>query len=275
MDNFENMVNGQLIFIGLGLYDENDISVKGLSELRKCKKVFAEFYTSKLSGFNKNVFEKTIGNKINILSREESENGEVILKHASMQKTAFLVCGDPMIATTHIDLRLRAIKKGIKTKIIHSGSIVTAVSGLLGLQNYKFGRATTLAFPEKDYFPTSPYSVIKQNKKIGLHTLVLLDIQSDKELFMNANQAINLLTKMEEELKEEIITPDTLICVVGQAGSNAPILKADTIKKLINIDFGPPLHSIIIPGKLHFMEIEALEICAGLPKNVSKKLQKL
>ena len=275
INNLKNMSKGQLIFIGLGLYDENDISLRGLKELENCEKVFAEFYTSKLVGLNKNSFEKKIGKVIEVLSREESEKGDKILKEALKRKVAFLTCGDPMIATTHVDLRLRAIDKNIETKIIHGGSIVTAAPGLLGLQNYKFGRTTTLAFPEKKYFPTSPYFVIKRNQEIGLHTLVLLDIQSDKELYMSANQGMELLLKMEEKIKENIITEDSVICVVGQAGSYKPVIQANLIKVLLNMDFGPPLHTLVIPGSLHFMEIEALEACASLPREISKKLQKL
>ena len=122
---------------------------------------------------------KNIGKKIEVSSRDETENGDKIIDSALKENVVFLTCGDPMTATTHVDLRLRAVEKGIKTRIIHGGSIVTAVPGLLGLQNYKFGRTTTLAYPEKNYFPTSPYDVIKDNKKMGLHTLILLDIQAD------------------------------------------------------------------------------------------------
>lgn len=272
---YENMSKGKLIFIGLGLHDENDISLTGLQELKTCNKIFAEFYTSKLVGFNKNSFEKLIGKKIVILSREESEKGVRVLDSAIKEKVAFLTCGDPMIATTHIELRIRAIKKGINTNIIHSGSIITAAPGLLGLQNYKFGRTTTLAFPEKNYFPTSPYSVIKDNKQMGLHTIVLLDIQADKNIYMTANEGLKLLLKMEEKLKGNVVTKDIIICVVGQAGSKKPVLQANTVKNLIKKDFGPPLHTIIIPGALHFMEIEALKVCANLPLEMIKKIQKL
>jgi diphthine synthase len=269
------MSKGKLLFIGLGLYDENDVSLKGVNELRSCKKIFAEFYTSKLSGFNKASFEKIIGKDITVLSREESEGGDKILDLASDEKVAFLTCGDPMIATTHVELRIRAIKMGIETNIIHSGSIVTAAPGLLGLQNYKFGRTTTIAYPEKNYFPTSPYSVIKDNKKMGLHTIVLLDIQADKNTYMTANEGLQLLLKMEDILKENIVSKESIICIVGQAGASKPVLQANTVKNLLNKDFGPPLHTIVIPGTLHFMEIEALKVCANLPREMVKKLQKL
>lgn len=259
------MSKGRLIFIGLGLYDEKDISLKGIEEIKNCDKVYAEFYTAILTGTNLKKIEKTIGKKIEVLSREETEYGKKILESAETKNVVFLTVGDPMSATTHIDLRLNAIKLGITTKIIHGSSIFTAVPGLLGLQNYKFGRTTTLAYPEKDYFPTSPYSIIDFNKKLGLHTLVLLDIQAEKKRFMTANEAMNLLLEMEEKIKGDIFKQDHYICVVARAGSDDPLVVAGKINDLIYKDFGPPLHTIVVPGDLHFMEFESLKVLAQLP----------
>jgi len=269
------MSKGNLTFIGLGLYDENDMSLKGLEEIKKCDKVYAEFYTAKLVGTDIKKLEKTIGKTIEVLSRAETEKGDIILNSANIENVVFLTCGDSMTATTHVDLRLRAIDMGIKTRVIHGSSIVTAVPGLLGLQNYKFGRTTTLATPEKNYFPTSPYEVIRDNQKMGLHTLVLLDIQADKDRFMTAGEGIDLLLEMEEKLGEGVFTPDCVVCVVARAGSSNPKVVAGKADVLKNEDFGGPLHSLVVPGNLHFMEIESLEKIAGLPAEVSKKLQKL
>ena len=275
MDVCGSMAGGQLLFIGLGLYSEKDVSLNGLSEIKRCDKVFAEFYTSKFIGLKKDSFEKTFGKQVEVLSREETEKGDKILDYASKENVVFLTCGDPMIATTHVDLRIRAIRRGIATKIIHSGSIITAAPGLLGLQNYKFGRTTTLAFPEKDYFPTSPYSVILENKKAGLHTLVLLDIRADEDVYMTANQGLKLLLEMEEKQKKHLFDEESVVCVVARAGSPESIVAADSIKDLASRDFGEPLHTLVVPGDLHFMELEALEICAGLPQRLSEKLQKV
>jgi diphthine synthase len=275
IDSNEKMPQAQLIFVGLGLYDESDISLKGLHELKHCDEVFAEFYTAKLGQFDKESFETLIGKKIEVLSREDTEKGDRIITSAAQKSVVFLTCGDPMIATTHVDLRLRAIKQGIPTKIIHNSSIATAVPGLLGLQNYKFGRTTTLAFAEKEYFPTSPYNVIYNNKKAGLHTLVLLDIQTEKNRFMTANEGLELLLQMEEKLKKHLFDDDTLVCVVARAGGPTPVVTADMMYRLRKKDFGPPLHTIVVPGNLHFMEIEALDLCASLPPDIKRKLQKL
>ncbi len=271
----KKLSKGHLSFVGLGLYDETDISIKGLEELKQCDRIFAEFYTTKLGRFHIQSFEELIGKKIEVLSREETEKGDKIIEAASQNTVAFLTGGDPMIATTHIDLRLRAIKEGISTAIIHSSSVATAVPGLLGLQNYKFGRTTTLAFPEKEYFPTSPYSVIQTNKKMGLHSLILLDIQADRNRYMTANEGFDLLLQMEKKLKKHLISNETIACVVARAGAPDSLIVANTIYQLQSMDFGPPLHTIVIPGNLHFMEIEALELCAALPKELKNKIQKL
>jgi len=269
------MKKGSLTFIGLGLYDEKDITIKGLEEIKRSDKVFAEFYTAKLVGTNVAKIEKTIGKKITVLNREETEKGDKIINAAKTKNVIFLTAGDSMAATTHVDLRIRAEKQKIKTELIHGVSIITAVSGLLGLQNYKFGRTTTLAYPEKNYFPTSPYDVIAENQKIGLHTLVLLDIQADKNKFMTANEAMKLSLEMEEKKHKKILTKESIICVVASAGSKKPIVKAGCIKDLIDFDFGKPLHSIVIPGKLHFMEVQALSVLAQLPAHLGEKLQKI
>jgi diphthine synthase len=275
MNGCEKMLKGRLVFVGLGLYDETDISLKGIQEIKQCDEVFAEFYTTKLGQFDQKAFEKFIGKKIEVLSREETEKGDRIIDAATQNQVVFLTGGDPMIATTHVDLRLRAIKQGISTKIIHSSSISTAVPGILGLQNYKFGRTTTLAFEQKGYFPTSPYAVICNNKKMGLHTLVLLDIQVEKNRYMTANEGFELLLRMEDTLRKRLFSDDTIACVVARAGAPDAAVAANTIKALRTKDFGPPLHTLVIPGNLHFMEVEALELCAGLPSEVAKKMQKL
>ncbi|MEF8847526.1 MAG: diphthine synthase [Candidatus Thermoplasmatota archaeon] len=269
------MEKGKLTFIGLGLYDEKDISLKGIEEIKKADIVFAEFYTSQLVGSSISKIENTIGKKINVLNRKETENGDKIIGPAlSGKKIVFLTGGDTMTATTHIDLRMKAIKKDLYTELIHGNSITTAVPGLLGLQNYKFGRSTTLVFPQGDYFPTSPYDVIMSNKKMNLHTLVLLDIIEEGR-YMTAKEGIKILRKMEKKRKKEIINSDTIICVVSNAGSKKPEVSADSLKNLVKKDLGQPLQSLVVPGRLHFKEIEALKILAHLPTEEAEKLQKL
>lgn len=246
-----------LYLVGLGLYDEEDLSLRGVKILKDSNKVYVEFYTGFFNGNLKNI-EKLVGKKIEILGREDIEEHpeEKLLKNSIENNTALLVPGDPMVATTHIDLVLRAKSLGINVKIVHSSSIYSAIAET-GLQIYKFGRTTTIPFPEKKYFPTTPYDVLKDNLGRGLHTLILLDIRSDERRFMTVNQGIEILMKIEEKRQENIFRGDRFCVGVARLGGNSTI-KAGKAFDLMKQDFGPPPHVLVVPGKLHFMEEEAL-----------------
>ncbi|MFQ6118892.1 MAG: diphthine synthase [Methanosarcinales archaeon] len=254
-----------LTFIGLGLYDEKDITLKGLEAIKNADIVFAEFYTSKLMGTTLEKMEKLYDKKIKVLSREDVEQDPVWLKEAIEKKVVFLTGGDALVATTHIDLKLRAMDMGIKTKIIPGTSIISAVCGLTGLQNYKFGKSTSIPFPYKNIISETPYDTIILNKKNNLHTLLFL------ELDMTINYAIELLLQVEEMQKYNkdnnlMELKDGLAVGIARAGSDNPIVKADYLSKLKDYDFGDPLHILIIPASLHFIEAEALVKLAGAPK---------
>ena len=257
---------GALVFIGLGLHDDEGVSVGGLKEMMSADIIFAEEYTSALSDGSIGRLEKAIGRDIGILGRADVEDGKAILSACEGRKVALLVVGDPMTATTHVDLRLRAEREGIRTRVIHGSSVLTAVPGILGLQHYKFGRTTTVPFPQEGYSPTSPYDVVCENMSRGLHTLVLLDIDAENSRYMTANEGMHALQDMERRVQKGVLRDDSLICVVARAGSEDGIARAGELRVLMKEDFGPTLHTIAIPGKLHFMEEEALEVLAGMPK---------
>ena len=260
-----------LYLIGLGLYDENDISVKGIEALKNADAIYAEFYTARLFGGNIKRLEDKLKVKINILNREEVEEENIPIKEAEHKDVAFICAGDPLIATTHTDIMIQAKKKGIGTTVIHSSSILTAAPGLAGLQAYKFGKVTTIPFPEENYFPHSPYLTIKNNLAGKMHTLTLLDIQAHLDRYMTANQGLEYLLKVSEGREDDVISDDTLAVVIARAGAEKPIIRADKIRKLLDEDFGGPLHSIIIPSDLHFIEAEALVILAGAPDSIIEK----
>src|SRR5438128_6034785 len=137
---------GELVFIGLGLDGEKGITLRGLDEARAADLVFAELYTSALPGASLEAVEKLIDRKIRRLTRQEVEDGQVLLAAAAKGAVAFLVPGDPMTATTHVDLRLRAAASKIRTRIVHGDSILTSAAGAFGLQEYKLGQAKTIPF---------------------------------------------------------------------------------------------------------------------------------
>lgn len=268
-------MSGELVFVGLGLHDENDLSLRGLETIKEADMVFAELYTSLMPAFSISKLEKVIKKNISIVSRRdlEEEAGRKILEVSKKGKTVLLVPGDPLIATTHVDLRIRAMKQKIKTKIIHGASIISAVIGLSGLQNYKYGRSVTIPFTDKISTVETPYRVVMENKRLGLHTLCFLDIKAEEKRYMTVRYGLKTLLAMEKTKRKRVITSDTLAVGVARAGSDSPTVKADYVSELLNYDFGPPPHTLVFPGKLHFVEAEALITLAEAPESVKKMVK--
>lgn len=265
-----------MIFVGLGLHDELDISLRALKAIKQSDFVFAEFYTSLMSGISKERLERETGKKIQVLSRShlEDEEGELILEKAAEGSAVLLVPGDPLIATTHIDLRIRAERRGIRTRITHGASIISAVIGLSGLQNYRFGRSVTIPFPHGRHLSQTPYEVISENKTRNLHTLCFLDIEVEEGRFMTINDSMRILSTLEDRKQKGTITPETIAVGIARAGSEDPLVKADHAKNLLSFDYGNPPHSLIIPaGHLHFMEADALITLAGAPDDVRRMVR--
>jgi diphthine synthase len=258
-----------LVFIGLGLGDERDLSLRGLDEARSCDLVFAEFYTSQMSNHDRIIpaLEELVGKKVAVLEREDIEEkaDEVLLAPAREKKVCLLVPGDPLVSTTHIYLSIDAKKRGIETRVIHNTSIISALS-ITGLQNYKFGRSASIPTPTDDFFPETPYDVLRENLKRGLHTILFLDIRVERgeTTMMDAAEGMDILMKIEARRKEGVFGMDTLCVVIGRAGSREYVLKAGPAGRMMEEDLGPPPHTLIVPGDLHFMEEEYLKEFAGL-----------
>lgn len=265
---------GQIVFVGLGLHDEHGISLSGLEEVRVADKVFVEFYTNLLPSFSLERFESLAGRKLTLLSRRDLEdmNGQTVLEAGEKGNVALLVPGDPMIATTHVTLRIEAQKLGIKTRIVHGASILSAAAGLSGLHNYKFGKSVTVPFPNENTSAT-PYSVIAENQKRGLHTFCLLDIKADEKRYLSIGEALSTLLNVKAEEGKEAVTMDTLAVGIARAGSKDPTVKAERARLLLKYDFGGPPQCLIFPGKLHFMEAEALIVLAGAPDNLREAVE--
>ena len=253
---------GELSLIGMGLHDENGLSLRGLNTARNADTLYAEFYTSIMPGFSVTRLQRLVGKQIKILTRKDLEEDaeRTILSEAKTTRVAILTPGDPMSATTHVGLVLSARRLGIPTALIHSASIVTAAAGVTGLEVYKFGRTVTIPSPRTNPLPESVYEFIRDNLRIGLHTLALLDIQ-DGELTIP--EAIRILFKLENIKNAGIVTDDTLMVALARVEAPDCIVKADKAGNLVRADFGKPPYSIILPGKLHFVEVEALQLMAG------------
>ena len=215
-----------------------------------------------MPGLNLENLQRIITKPVKVLSRRDvEENAEAeILSNARVGKVAFLVAGDPMVATTHVDLRLRAEKAGIRTRIIHGASVASAVAGVTGLQSYKFGRTLTVPVSNGNDLPESVYAGLKMNFEAGLHSLILLEIDVEGGRQVTIAEAIERLLMFSARAEDRLLVPETL--VVGLARLEAPdmMVRASTASELTRVDFGRPPFCMVFPGKLHFVEAEALHV---------------
>jgi diphthine synthase len=248
-----------LYFIGIGLSDEKDITVKGLELVKASDIVYLENYTSVLS-VNVENLEQLYDKKIILADRETVEKNpeETILEDAKNKKVSFLVVGDPFAATTHADLLNRAKKLNIETKIIHNASVLTAIAAT-GLQLYKFGKTTSLPFASKGFEPETHYDVLKENKERKAHTLILLDLNPKENRFMSIKEAIKNLLEIESKRKENIFNKNSFCIGCANLGSENQVIKAGKAEDLMNFNFGQGLQCLIVPGELHFVEQEAVQ----------------
>jgi diphthine synthase len=235
-----------LYIIGIGLNDEKDITVKGLEAVKKSEEVYLENYTSKLA-CSKEDLEKFYGKKIILADRELVEK-KFPIERAKEKNISLLIIGDVFSATTHIAIYNEAKERGIEVEVIHNASIMNAI-GVIGLELYKFGKTTSIPFDHKNI--KAPIEVIKENKKLGLHTLVLLDLDPVNNKYLSIKEATQYLIKNNAvKGKEKIIGCSQ----IGNKKQKIIYAEAKELKE----EFKPPV-CIVIPGKLHFMEEETIK----------------
>lgn len=282
----------KLYLIGLGLGDVNDITIKGLEIVMRVGRVYLENYTSILC-CGREELEEFYGRSIEILDREKIEStsgSDEIIESAKTVGAAVLVVGDPLGATTHTDLLLRASNSSVPYQIIHNASIMNAVA-CCGLQLYSFGETVSIPMWEDTWEPESFYDKILSNRERNLHTLCLLDIkvkEPNLELlkrgitkmepprFMSVSQATKQLVaithkrklqgndgdQQDEQSSSKGVLEDSTICIgLARVGGSTQKIIRTTLAEATKIDLGPPLHSLVIPAKiLHPLEADMINL---------------
>ncbi len=232
-----------LTLIGIGLSTPEDITVRGKRAVEDADTVYLEHYTSRLQCTHDDL-EEFHDTAIQRADRDTVEDQDEILDKAEEEHVALMVIGDPFAATTHHQLYRRARQRDISVDVIHNASVITAV-GQTGLQLYKFGQIASLPFRNVE----TPISIYKANLERGLHTLVLLDVTEDE--LMTVSQALQIL--------DQHIPDDDILIGCARLGSENATIRSGTKETLRSAELGPPPHSLIIPGDLHFTEEEALK----------------
>ncbi|MBS3055704.1 MAG: diphthine synthase [Candidatus Aenigmarchaeota archaeon] len=250
---------GKLSLVGLGLYDEKDLTIRGIEEAKNADEVFIDTYTGIWNGDLKKL-EKIIGKKIQPLARKDlEENSSKLLQNVKKKKIAILVQGDPLVATTHSALILEARKMKIKTHVIHNSSIYSAVAES-GLHLSRFGATVTIPFIERTggKLPYSVYETIKMNKENGFHTLCLLDILIEEKKFMTVQEAAKILVDLENQQNMDVIKLNDEILAAANIGSSKSFFVKKKVSEFLKFKSSELPAVLIIPGKLHFSEKELL-----------------
>ena len=259
-----------LWFIGLGVSGISELSDNTISIIKNAEIVYLESFTSPISEDEKIQLENISTGKFKIAKRWLVEDGNEILENAKERETVLISYGDPYIATTHLELKTRAIKDNIETKTIHSSSIVSSLIGEVGLHYYKVGKVLTIMDDPKSII--TPYNTIFDNLLNRMHSVILLEYNEDKSFFLEPQNALSMLLSYEEKQKRKIISSETFGIIASRIGKNDQRIISGNIGNLIKSKFGEPPHSIIIPGKLHFTESDAVKMvtdCLDQPRDNS------
>lgn len=264
-----------LWFVGLGISGLGSISLDAQNILKKADIVYLEQFTSIISKSDVTKLKKLVKGEFKAVKRWMVEDGQEILKNAKKKNVVLLSYGDPYIATTHIELRTRAIQEKIKTNTIHASSALTALVGECGLHYYKIGKVVTIM---KEIQSTSAYYAIYGNLLSGDHTILLLEYNQDADFFLDPKDALSNLLAAEKEQTRNVLSQNIFVIVASRIGLKDQTITAGKISSLIKIDFGKPPHTIIIPGSLHFTESDALKVlakCVDEPTDNSAQIKKI
>ena len=196
--------------------------------------------------------EKSVG-KITRVMRPEVESPDALFALARENLVALLIVGDPLQATTHVDLQLQAQEAGIHCRTIHGISITGLVTGAIGLSNYKFGRQTTLTYPYSGWIATSPLEVIALNTALGQHTLALLDLDptgagTGQQKPMKPSDAVDSIKAMIDKVNDSIdefpleSPQDTITVQSLKLMTSTPLVE---IKVVLCSDMGTKQQSMI------------------------------
>jgi len=255
---------GELVFVGLGLGDRG-VSLAGVDAIKASDVTYFERYTSPPSPTLVADLEAATGKRVSVVGREFVEDGKEILERATASSVVLAVQGDPMIATTHNDLRVRATLRGIRTSVIHGATIPAAAASESGLHYYKFGGTITFTLESASHHQ-DVYQRIHRNLLEGQHTLLLLEYDVEKGEGVEPGFVFRRLLDAEKNFKREVLSEGTLAVVIGRVGMKDEALFGGPLGVLRERSFGPPPHCVVIPARLHFTEEEALAAILKLDK---------
>lgn len=92
---------------------------------------------------------------------------------------------------------------------------------------------------------------------------------------MTVNQAIEQLLEIEENRQEGICKPDSLAIGCARIGTPTQKIVAGSLDELLHVDFGGPLHSLVLVGsRMHHMEAEFIREFAVNKSTIDLHMEK-
>tara|TARA_Y100000768_G_scaffold360172_1_gene317223 strand:+ start:1566 stop:2420 length:855 start_codon:yes stop_codon:yes gene_type:complete len=260
-----------LWLIGLGPGDLRHMTSFALSVAEACDKRYLEGYTAILPDDQEEKLGDLVGDWSRVM-REDIENPIEIIRQAKNVMVGIMVVGDPMQATTHIDLKIRCRESGVPFHVVPGLSATSLAVSLSGMQSYRFGRQVTIPFPYGDYLPTSPLEIILKNYSNNLHTLVLLDLDptgmgSAPPEPMVPKQAYEILKAMAERYGEyegegnESLSSsisDWNVILLSDIGTSRQRVVSGSLSGISEFA-GGMIHCLILPTEFSGMEKEIFE----------------
>lgn len=241
-----------LNIIGLGLRGLSSVTLGASEAVRKCDKVYFEGYTSIAPEKTVQELSDYFSKNVEIVGREFVESANIIIDESIGRDVCLLVVGDGLTATTHNDLRLQAMQKGVKVSIYENASVLTVIPAKLGLFHYKMGPPVSLPFITEKFFPLSVYDKILRNFKNGMHTLVLLDLKDGRTI--GIKEAIATLRKMESQRNSGIIVDTLKICAVSKISQPGETMKCGPLSEIEKTDLDVSPSSLVILSDLNDAE---------------------
>jgi diphthine synthase len=255
-----------LWFVGTGISGYRGLSFAAIDTLKKCDLVYVERFTSALSDGDLQALNSILAKEVRSVQRWFVEDGREILEAAKTRQVALVTYGDPLIATTHGELRSRAARNSIETAVLHAASGLASIMGEAGLHVYKFGRMVTMMSEPQS--AVSVYNTIFENLLAGNHTLILTEYSRDESkepFFLDPVSLFKMLLDVEHDQKHQIFSENTFAVVASRVGMSDQRIMSGNVGSLAKIDFGAGPHSVIVTGSLHFTEAEAI---AALTVNI-------
>lgn len=268
-----------LWFVGTGINGYRGLSLAAVDVLKNCETIYVERYTSALSDEDLKSLSLLLEKEVKPVQRWFVEDGREIMEAAKKNEVALVTYGDPLIATTHSELRSRAARNSIKTTVLHSASGIGSIMGETGLHVYKFGRMVTMMSDPQS--AVSVYNTIFENLLAGNHTLILTEYSHDRNkepFFLDPVSVFRMLLDVEHDQKHQIISESTFAIVASRVGTAEQWIRSGKVESLAKVDYGAGPHSVIVTGSLHFTESEAVAVLTGCidePTDNSQGIRKI